>query len=82
MEQTVVLLKTLHLFSQTRLEVFIITNQPDLYNTILAGVREWNTRLNLHQLALLYPPGLEDMKEMFRPQSSTAIGPDTPDTLL
>ena len=75
MEQTVVLLKTLYLFSTARLDVYIITNDPGLYNIILDAVKEWNTRLSLHQRAVLYPPGLEDMMEMFRSQSSTLIGP-------
>ena len=76
-EQTVVLLKTLYLFSTARLDVYIITNDPGLYNTILEAVKEWNTRLSLHQRAVLYPPGLEDMMEMFRSQSSTLYSPDT-----
>ena len=73
MEQTVVLLKTLYLFSQTRLDVYIITNDLNLYNTILASVKEWNTRLSLHQLPLQYPPGMEDMMGMFRAESGILI---------
>ena len=82
MEQTVVLLKTLYLFTQSKLDVFIITNDLNLYNTILASVTEWNTRLSLHQLPVRYPPGMEDMMEMFRPQSGILIGRDSPDTVL
>ena len=80
MEQAVVLLKTLYLFSHTQLDVFIITNDPNIFSTILAAVREWNTRLSLslHQVPLHYPPGMEDMMEMFRSESGSLIGRDPP----
>ena len=71
MEQSVVLLKTLYLFCPFPLDVYIITNDPGLYETILGAVKEWNTRLSLHQRSVYYPPGLEDMMEMFRSESFT-----------
>ena len=69
-EQTEVLLKTIYLLSSIPVNVYILNNDDETFNTVVSSLDKWNVdfsnKLKLYNVEIKYPIGLQEMINMFR----------------